>query len=90
LLKNKVYENFNWEFHEKSGSQAVRMGKWKGVRVNMSNNTNAPIELYDLSTDPIETKNIANSYSEIVANIAKIMKDAHIENDRFKFGYETK
>jgi arylsulfatase A len=88
--KQKEHDFLYWEFHEKNGSQAVRMGNWKGVRVNIGNNANAPIELYDLSIDPSEEKNIAQSNPEIVAKISKIMKEQHVENDRFKFDYEIK
>jgi len=30
------------------------MGKWKGVKYNVGLNDNAPLELYDLATDPYE------------------------------------
>jgi arylsulfatase A-like enzyme len=88
--KQKEHDFLYWEFHEKNGSQAVRLGNWKGVRVNIGNNANAPIELYNLSIDPSEEKNIAQNNPEIVAKISKIMKEQHVENDRFKFDYEIK
>ncbi len=34
-----------WEFHEGGGRQAVRMGNWKGVRLQVKKDPNAPIEL---------------------------------------------
>lgn len=39
-----------WEFHEKGGRQAVRMGPWKAVKYNVFKG-NKPIELYDLRID---------------------------------------
>ncbi len=39
-----------WEFHERGFQQAVRMGNWKAVRLKKD----APLELYDLATDPAE------------------------------------
>ena len=91
LGKNqKGHDYLYWEFHERGGSQAVRIGNWKGIRLDISDNKNAPIELYDLSTDPKEEKNIANSHPDVVASIAKIMQEAHIENERFRFDYEMK
>ena len=41
-----------WEFHEAGFSQAVRLGKWKGVR---RKNRQAPMELYDVTSDVGET-----------------------------------
>lgn len=65
-----------WEFHELKGRQAVRKGKWKGVRYNVSIEPDAPIELYDLSTDPGENKNIAEQYPKVVAELTRILKEA--------------
>ena len=47
--EQKKREYLYWEFHEMGGEQAVRMGKWKGVRLHVRKNPNSPIELYDLS-----------------------------------------
>ncbi|WP_026777283.1 arylsulfatase [Polaribacter sp. Hel_I_88] len=86
--QQKEHEYLYWEFHEKKGRQAVRAGNWKGVRLQMSKNPNALIELYDLSKDPGEENNIAEEYPEIVAKLSDFMKEAHVKNDRYKFDYE--
>ena len=89
--KNQKQHDFlYWEFHEKNSSQAVRFGQWKGIRQNSTDLKNAPIELYDLSSDVGEEKNIANNHPDIVVKIAEIMNDSHIENERFQFDYEIK
>ena len=74
-----------WEFHERGGKQAVRMGKWKGIRLNVRKNPNSPIELYDLSKDIGEENNLAGEYPQIVKKIEVAMRDSHIESDVFTF-----
>ena len=63
----------------KDHDQAVRMGKWKGVLRGWKKwkNRTGKIELYDLSKDPGESKNLADANPEIVAKIKKIMEEAH-------------
>jgi len=73
-----------WEFLEQGGKQAVRKGNWKAVRLNVSRNPDAPIELYDVSADIGETDNAASGHPVIVEQMRQIMKQAHTENDVFK------
>lgn len=72
-----------WEFHEQGGKQAVRMGKWKGVKLNAAANADGPVELYDLQTDVSEKNNIAGKHPDVVAEIKKIMKQQHRESTDF-------
>ncbi len=81
----QIHPYFYWEFHEYGGTQAVRMGEWKGVKKKVIDNPDAPIELYYLNTDEGEKNNIAQQHPEIVKQIDKIMKDAHIKNNKFPF-----
>ena len=78
--KQKLHPNFYWEFHENDGRQAVRWGKWKGVRLGVSKNENAPIELYNLTTDPSEKTNLSAKYPSIVKIIEQLMKQEHVYN----------
>ncbi|BAV08854.1 Arylsulfatase A [Filimonas lacunae] len=71
------HEYFYWEFHEFGGRQAVLYGKWKGIRLNVNKNDDAPIELYDISKDPGEEHNIAAEHADIVEKIKSFMKEAH-------------
>ncbi|NQY09040.1 MAG: arylsulfatase [Flavobacteriales bacterium] len=79
-----------WEFSKRGGKQAVRWGDWKGVRLDMTKDPNAPIELYNLSIDSIEANNVAEANPEIIAKIDSMMKEAHVPSDRFPFKYEEK
>lgn len=84
--QKKQHEYLYWEFHERGGKQAVRKGKWKAIRLGVQEDRNAPLELYNLDTDPEETKNIAGMHPEIVSEMAGIMKSARTESDTFNFG----
>ncbi|WP_372807092.1 arylsulfatase [Pontiella sp.] len=77
-----------WEFHERGGRIAVRMGKWKGVRYNVLKQPNAPMQLFDVSVDPGEQKNVAAQHPETVEQIQAIMKKARTPSKIFTFGQE--
>ena len=65
-----------WEFHERGFQQAVRMGDWKAVRLAKD----APLELYDLETDPAEERNVAAAQPAVVARIETYLKTARTES----------
>jgi len=68
-----------WEFHEQDGKQAVRMGKWKGIKLGVAKTLNPVIELYDLEKDPKETTDVASQFPDIVQQINTIIKQSHVE-----------
>jgi len=65
-------EYLYWE-HHMGKQQAVRMGRWKAIRLG---GTQEPIELYDLAADIGETENLADDHPEIVAEMKAIMEEA--------------
>jgi len=82
----KQHPYLYWEFHEQGGKVAVRMGKWKGVKLNYGKTPNGPMELYDLSTDIHEDKNVVTKFPEIAGKIESIIKDSHTKSELFNFG----
>lgn len=80
-----AHEYLYWEFPEYEGQQAVRMGKWKGIRKGIKKG-NMTLELYDLENDPGEENNLAKDYPEIVNRMEEIMIKEHSSPsiDRFK------
>ncbi len=74
--QQRKHEFLYWEFHEGGSKQAVRMGRWKAVRLNPA----GKLELYDLQTDMGETHNIADSHPDVVAQIEKYLTTARTES----------
>ena len=74
-----------WEYPEYGGQQAVRIGKWKGIRKNIKKG-NLKLELYNLDNDIQELNDVATEYPEIIKEMEAIMKAEHEvpESDRFK------
>jgi arylsulfatase len=71
-----------WDFNGYGGQQAVRLGRWKGVRRNL-HRVVSPIELYDLATDVGETLDVASRHPEIVRRMAGIMAREHAPSATF-------
>ncbi len=82
----KDHELLYWEFPSYGGQQAVRLGKWKGVRQNMFEGY-LDVELYDLEADPLEENDLAADHPDVVARIAAVMEQEHVpsESERFQF-----
>lgn len=88
--EQKGHEYLYWEFHSKGGTQAVRFGDWKAVRLKMSSDPDADIQLYNLRTDPEEAEDLSSKYPEVVLKAESIMSEAHDRSREFSFEYENK
>jgi arylsulfatase A-like enzyme len=62
-----------WEQYSGGFQQAVRWGKWKGIR-----REGKPFELYDLTADPAEARNVADANATIVRRIGEFMDSSHV------------
>lgn len=55
--------------------QAIRSGDWKLLR----HDTRAPWELYNITTDPFETTDVADKHPDIVSRLELLIKQNHID-----------
>ena len=81
----KQHRYLYWEFYEQGGKQAARIGKWKGVRLSVEENPNAPIQLFDLENDLGETENVAHQFPQIVDRMEQAMTEAHVPSKLVSF-----
>ncbi|MBI4893631.1 MAG: arylsulfatase [Acidobacteria bacterium] len=72
-------EALYWEAHgKKEFRQAVRMGRWKGLRAR-----GGAGELYDLAVDPGERENLWAARPEVAARIVSVMERARSDSEEY-------
>ncbi len=55
----------------------MRIGDWKGVKVNMKTDPNVQWELYNLKADPQEQHDLAALHPKIISKIDSIQLLSH-------------
>ena len=76
--KQVRHDYLYWEFHEGGAStQAVRMGEWKGVRLDPKGD----LELYNLKKDVGEENNVAAEFPDIVQKIVAVLESARTQSE---------
>ncbi|MFN0077668.1 MAG: arylsulfatase [Prosthecobacter sp.] len=78
------------EFPSYGGQQMLRMGDWKLVRRNLTakgkakaKNATTTEELFNIATDPAETKNVAAEHPDLIAKMKTIMASQHTRSTDF-------
>ncbi len=79
--QQQQHDYLYWEFYEQGSRQAVRFGDWKAIRQPMFTGS---IELYDLSSDLGESKDVAGQHADLVEKAAKMMDEAHTPHPNWK------
>ena len=82
--KQAQHDYLYWEFANKGGRVAVRMGDWKAVKYNVTKG-NSKVEIYNIITDPGEQNNVAVLHPELVKKAEALFVDAHKNNAVFPF-----
>jgi arylsulfatase A len=85
-MEQQKHDFLYWEFHELGGRQAIRKDNWKLVKYNV--NKNGTYQLYNLKNDLGETKDLASTMVDKVAELAKILESSRTESNVFKFKKE--
>jgi arylsulfatase A-like enzyme len=73
----KKHEYLYFEYPEKGGQVAIRMGDWKGVRTEVRKNPDAPWQLFNLKNDRNETVDVAADHPEIIEKLKAIQQKEH-------------
>lgn len=81
LLDEKTQQEHDYLYWELGRKQAVRIGKWKGIRKMNSKDKN--IHLYNLSNDIKERNDVASEYPDIVKKINKIFSEARTTPQKY-------
>ena len=73
------HEYLYWEFPEKGGQVAIRLGDWKGVKVNIGKQgyKNAPWELFNLKEDSAETRDVSARHPDLLQRFNEIVRKEH-------------
>jgi len=87
-VQQKKHDYLFWDFAGYGGQLAVRMGKWKGIKLDLRKNPDAPLELYDLENDISEKNNVTEENPRVAAKIEMIMLEARSRpvTKKFQFG----
>lgn len=85
--EQRKHANLYWEIHQGGGQQAVRIGNWKAVRTGMKKQPEPAIELFNLTSDPGEEKDVAAENPEIVEKARAVM-DSRTRSHVAKWNFE--
>ena len=75
--EQKAHEYLYWEFPEDEGSKAIRMGKWKGLILNIKKEGEGKMMLFNLDEDPTEQNDVAAQHPDIIKTMREKMNEAH-------------
>jgi len=72
--------------NDAKGRQALRFGKWKMIDAKVPGSKDLSIELYNIESDPGESRNVAGKHPEIIAQGQKLLQTIRDANSSRKIG----
>ena len=66
-----------FEYPENGGQLAIRMGNWKGVKLDVKKHPEKKWQLFNLQTDRNETTDVSDKYPDIIKQFELIVKKEH-------------
>ncbi len=73
----KKHEYLYFEYPENGGQLAIRMGDWKGVKLDVRHHPEKPWMLFNLKSDRSETKDVAAQYPGLIEKFEAIVQKEH-------------
>lgn len=74
---SKKREYIYFEYPDKGGQVAIRIGNLKAIKVGLRQDPKVTWQLYDLSRDPFEQKDIAADHHKLLQRFDEILKKEH-------------
>lgn len=76
------HEYLYWEFppfKADRGWLSVRMGRWKALVTDVADG-NTAMQLFDITADPREERDLAEQYPQVVKSMWRAIKESHTDN----------
>lgn len=83
--QQRTHEYLYWEYPEQGGSKAIRLGKWKGLILNIKKEGETNMLLFDLEKDPREQHDVATDHPDIIQRMREKMREAHCDPEIERF-----
>lgn len=75
--QQQKHDYLYFEYPEKGGQLAIRMGDWKAVKLDLRKQPDNKWMVFNLKTDPAETVDVAAQHPELIRQFDAIVKKEH-------------
>ncbi len=83
--KQKTHDYLYYEFHEKEGRKCIIKDGWKLVQLRVNVPDKTYFELYNMSNDLEEERNVIEEYPELAEELRILMEKARTDNPNWNF-----